>query len=190
MGDASVVSQGAEQMPQDPNMGGDPGMQDPMAQGSDPSMMGGADPGMDMGGNTGMEDPNMMGDMGNAEGNPDRQRKEIQKNIGKACADFRSYQGQDKEDLSKWVEGMLDSILDDSDAGIGDESEPDMEMPEDEPMPQMESVIFTKKQLNKLNEEFGIENLSSKKEDETKVEKKQNSKNKNTPFSNPKLNVK
>lgn len=190
MGDASVVSQGAEQISQDPNMSGDTGMQDPMAQGGDPSMMG-DNPNMmdDMGGNPGMQDPNMMGDMGNAEGNPDRQRKEIQKNIGKACADFRSYQGQDKEDLSKWVEGMLDSILDDSDAGISDESEPDMDMPE-EPMPQMESVIFTKKQLNKLNEEFGIENLSSKKEDETKIEKKQNSKNKNTPFSNPKLNVK
>ena len=190
MGDASVVSQGNEPMPQDPNMNTDQGMQDPMAQGGDPSMMGDADPSMDMGGDPGMEDPMMGGNnMGQGEGNPDRQRKEIQKNIGKACADFRNYQGQDKEDLSKWVEGMLDSILDDSNAGIGDESEPDMDMSE-EPAPQMESVIFTKKQLDKLNEEFGIENLSSKKEDETKIEKKQNTKNNNTPFSNPKLNLK
>ena len=84
---------------------------------------------------------------------------------------------------------MLDSILDDSDAGIGDEPEMDENIPE-EPTPQMESVIFTKKQLDKINEEFGVENLSSKKEDETKIEKKQNTKNNNTPFSNPKLNLK
>ena len=188
MGDASVVSQGNESIPQDPNMNGNTEMQDPMAQGDNPSMMGGPDQSMDMNGNTGMED-SMMGGDSNGEGNPDRQRKEIQKNIGKACADFRNYQGQDKEDLSKWVEGMLDSILDDSDAGVGDESESDMDMPE-EPTPQMESVIFTKKQLDKINEEFGIENLSPKKEDETKIEKKQNTKNNNTPFSNPKLNIK
>lgn len=182
MGDASVVSQDT-QMPQDPNMG----MDNQMMQ--DPNM--GADPGMDMG-----NEPNMMGNdtgmgmedpMMGGEQNPERARKEIQKNIGKACADFRSYQGQDKEDLTKWVEGMLDSILDDSDAGIGDESEP--EMGEEEPVPQMESVIFTKKQLNKINEEFGIENLSDKKDDTKKAEKvKSNKNNNNTPFNNPKLN--
>ena len=77
MGDASVVSQGNEPMPQDPNMNTDQGMQDPMAQGGDPSMMGDADPSMDMGGDPGMEDPMMGGNnMGQGEGNPDRQRKD------------------------------------------------------------------------------------------------------------------
>ena len=81
---------------------------------------------------------------------------------------------------------MLDSILDDSDAGIGDESEPESDRMEEEPMPQMESVIFTKKQLDKINEEIGVGNPEDEKE--VKVEKKKNNKNNNSPFSNPKLN--
>ena len=186
MGDASFAPQTNQPMQQDmgmPNMNvdGNQNMQDT-------SMM--TDPNMDINEQPPMDDQNMGMENINGEQNIDRTRKEIQKNIGKGCADFRNYQGQDKDDLSKWIEGMLDSILDDSDAGIGEESEGN-EPPMDESIPQMESVIFTKKQINKLNEEFGIENLSSKKEDEMKPQKKQNSKkNKNTPFSNPKLNIK
>jgi len=172
MGDASVVSpnvNSAPQMPQDDldnTMNGNEQMPDMNNSDMDNNV-----------------DMNM--DMGNEdEGNVDRSRKEIQKNIGKACADFRNYQGQDKADLQKWVEGMLDSILDDSDAGIGEESEePDME----EPTPQMESVVFTKKQLDKINESFNITDSEEEKKTNT-LEKKKKTKNNNSPFSNPKLN--
>ena len=88
----------------------------------------------------GMEQSNMGG------GNIERDKKNIQKNIGKACADFRSYQGQDKEDLGKWIEGMLDSLDGDSDDGDVDF---DNQSPEEEQMP-MEGV-FTKGELNALN---------------------------------------
>ena len=149
----------------DPNMGADPGMDAGMPE--DPSMMGG--------------DPNM--DMGDA--NPNKAKEDIQKNIGKGCADFRNYQGQDKEDLGKWIEGMLNSVSDeDSEAGIGDESE----VPMDAPMPQMETVIFTKGQLDRINEEFGIDNMSKK--DDNKKEEKTKVNNNNSPFNNPNLNKK
>lgn len=185
MGGASVASNPNMNMPApDPNMnmGGDPNMD--MNAGADPMM--GGDPSMDM--NAGA-DPGMDMGMG-GEPNADRQKKEIQKNIGKACDDFRNYQGQDKEELTKWVEGMLDSILDDSDsAGISDEEggEP---MPDDmggEPTPQVESVIFTKGQLNKINEMIGVGNEEDK-DEQPNNEKKQKVKNNNTPFDNPKLN--
>ena len=129
----------------------------------------------------------------NAEPNVERQKKEIQKNIGKACDDFRNYQGQDKEELSKWVEGMLDSILDDADnSGTNDEEGNDNEtIPDDmsnEPTPQVESVIFTKGQLNNINEMIGIGNDEEEKKEQRKNEKKVKANN-NTPFDNPKLNI-
>ena len=172
MGDASVVSpnmNSAQQMPQD-NLD---------------NTMNGNEQMPDMNNSDMDNDVDMNMDMGNEDGgNIDRSRKETQKNIGKACADFRNYQGQDKADLQKWVEGMLDSILDDSDAGIGEESEePDME----EPTPQMESVVFTKKQLDKINESFNITDSEEEKKTNT-LEKKKKTKNNNSPFSNPKLN--
>ena len=172
MGDASVVypdMNSAPQMPQD-NLD---------------NTMNGNEQIPDMNNSDMDNDVDMNMDMGNEDGgNVDHSRKEIQKNIGKACADFRNYQGQDKADLQKWVEGMLDSILDDSDAGIGEESEePDME----EPTPQMESVVFTKKQLDKMNESFNITDSEEEKKINT-LEKKKKTKNNNSPFSNPKLN--
>jgi len=165
----------------DTNMGGgapmnDPSMgNDPNAMGGDPNMMG-ADPGMDAG---------MGADPMAGGGNPNKAKEDIQKNIGKGCSDFRNYQGQDKEELGKWIEGMLDSVDDeDSEAGIGEDSE----MPMDNQMPQMESFIFTKKQLDKINEEFGIDNMS-KKDDIVKTQQKSKKKiNNNSPFSNPNLN--
>lgn len=166
MGSASVGSTPDMNMPgPDPNMNIDMNVN---SNGADTEMgMSTTDTNMDM---------NM-----NAEPNADRQKKEIQKNIGKACDDFRNYQGEDKEELSKWVEGMLDSILDDTDsAGISDEEG-------SEPMPQVESVIFTKGQLDKINEMIGVGNEEDK-DDEPKNEKKQNVKNNNSPFDNPKLN--
>lgn len=159
----------------DPNMGGNPPMPG-TSMGNDPNMMG-SDPGMDasMGADT------MAGD-----GNPNKAKEDIQKNIGKGCADFRNYQGQDKEELGKWVEGMLDSIDDESsDAGIGEDSEMP---PMDNQMPQMESVIFTKKQLDKINEEFGIDNMSKKDDIVKNQQKTKKNINNNSPFSNPNFN--
>ena len=172
MGDASVVSPNVNSAPQ-------------MPQDDLDNTMNGNEQMPDMNNSDMDNDVDMNMDMGNEDGgNIDRSRKEIQKNIGKACADFRNYQGQDKADLQKWVEGMLDSILDDSDAGIGEESEePDME----EPTPQMESVVFTKKQLDKINESFNITDSEEEKKTNT-LEKKKKTKNNNSPFSNPKLN--
>jgi len=169
MGDASVVSpnmNSAPQMPQD-NL--------------DNTMNGNEQmPDMD-------NDVDMNMDMGNEDGgNVDHSRKEIQKNIGKACADFRNYQGQDKADLQKWVEGMLDSILDDSDAGIGEESEEPEEPDMEEPTPQMESIVYTKKQLDNMNESFNITDSEEEKKTNTLEKKKKT--NNNSPFSNPKLN--
>ena len=111
--------------------------------------------------------------------NPDSERKEIEKNIGKACTDFRGYQGQDKDDLAKWIEGMLDSITDDVD-GAGIEDEQPEEQPEQEP--QMESVIFKKAQLTKLNEVLA--NMEQEKEEKPQEKEKKLKKN-NSPFNNP-----
>ena len=173
MGDASVVSPNVNSAPQ-------------MPQDNLDNTMNGNEQMPDMNNSDMDNDVDMNMDMGNEDGgNIDRSRKEIQKNIGKACADFRNYQGQDKADLQKWVEGMLDSILDDSDAGIGEESEePDME----EPTPQMESVVFTKKQLDKMNESFNITDSEEEKKTNTLEKKKKTNNNNNSPFSNPKLN--
>ena len=157
-----------------PDMGGDVPMND-TSMGADTNMMGG-DPGMDAG--IGAE-PDMM----NGNENTNKEKKDIQKNIGKGCADFRNYQGEDKEELGKWIEGMLDSVDDeDNEAGIGDESEMS---PMDNQMPQMESVIFTKGQLNKINEEFGIDNMSKKDDIDNRQEKSKKNMNNNSPFNNP-----
>jgi hypothetical protein len=173
IGDASM----SQPMPQqDPMMNGtlDPHMNaDPNAMPQDPSMQ---DPNMI--GND-MEQPNMGG------GNIERDKKNIQKNIGKACADFRSYQGQDKDELGKWIEGMLDSLDGDSDdenVDFNDNPE-NMENP-DEQMP-MEGV-FTKGELNALNEVFGDMSDSEKEEPKQNEKKKQNVKK--SPFNNPKFN--
>lgn len=138
-----------------------------------------------------MQDPNMAGDpastpqgqnmdmpMNNGGGNIERDKKNIQKNIGKACSDFRNYQGQDKADLGKWIEGMLDSLDGDSDDGDVDfETNPDEEIP-------MESV-YTKSQLDKLNEVFGSDD---EKETEPKNQEKTTNKTTKSPFNNPKFN--
>ena len=72
MGDASVVNNQPLPNMQDPNMMSNP--QDMGTMGEEP---------VDMN--------NMpMDDMDSVEPNPDREREQIQKNIGKACADFRN----------------------------------------------------------------------------------------------------
>lgn len=62
------------------------------------------------------------------ENDPSKEKKDIQKEIGSACQKFRDYQGEDKEELSKWIEGMLDSLNDSE----GDGEQPE-EMPEEMP---------------------------------------------------------
>ncbi len=173
MGDASMSQQ--SQMP-------DPNMEQPM---EDPNMMGGPEMGGDpnmMGGPEMPQDPNMEQPMNdNGEQDASKEKKEIQKNIGKACADFRDYQGQDKEELGKWISGMLDSLdgEDDENTDFDDDS---IEAPVEQEMP-MESVVFKKKQLNKVNEIFGTDNLST--DNKPKNEKIKNNSVKNTPFNNP-----
>lgn len=183
MGDASMspempqqqvnLNPQGEQMPQDPNMAnGDTSM------GADPNMMGG-DPGM------AGTDPNMAG--GDSIANLSKEREQIQKNIGKACADYRSYLGQDKEELGKWISGMLDSLdgEDDENVDFDDNAEGgDMEDgnvgPEDpnmEEMP-MESVIVSKKQLKEIFNQMDDDKK------EVKPQEKQQ-KVKNSPFNNP-----
>ena len=164
-----TTNMGEEPLPQDVAMTGEEGM----PQDGGMSMSG------DMNMNIGNENPE---DGGN------REKEEIQKNIGKGCSDFRNYNGEDKDELRKWVEGMLNSVVDDSDAGI----EGDSEMPEEnpQPMPQMETVIFTKKQLQKINEVFGGEDNNKEEKNSGKLEKKVEKKKNNSPFSNPKLNTK
>lgn len=70
------------------------------------------------------------------EDNPSKEKKEIQKEIGSACQKFRDYQGEDKEELSKWIEGMLDSLNDDETEEAPEEEPEEMpeEMPQEEPM--------------------------------------------------------
>ena len=171
VGDASM----SQPMPQqdsmmngtlDPQMG-DPTMQDP-SMGGDPTMQ---DPSMG-----GMEQPNMGG------GNNDRKVKEIQKNIGKACYDFRQLDDETQEKQIPWLEGMLDSILDDAGEDGGEETEGE-ENPEQDMMP-MEGT-FTKKELKTLNEVFGDMTDTQKKEVENQKKTKKTTK---SPFNNPTFN--
>ena len=137
MGDASMSQQAPMPDPNnDPNAGVDlnsnmdNGMLDPNAMAEDP-----------MGGNM---------DMGS--GNPNKDRENIQKSIGKACNDFRNYQGQDKEDLGKWISGMLDSLDGADDENAEMEGNPDSieQAPTEVPPMPMESVILSKKKINEI----------------------------------------
>ena len=172
VGDASMSQQPMPDMQQNqPSM--DNGMVDPQME--DPNMgMGDEQMGTDMQGQDQMNIPNNDG------GNIERDKKNIQKNIGKACADFRSYQGQDKEDLGKWISGMLDSLDGDSDdenVDFEDGEQTEQQMP-------MEGV-YTKKELDSLNEVFGCNDEDSEKNN---VKKQTIKKQTKSPFNNPKFN--
>lgn len=90
------------------------------------------------------------------------------------------------EDL-KAAEGYIESLGKDNGGDAGDASA----MGNDQMgggMPMGESVIFTKRQLTRLNEDFGIENLNRTKEDDNRVEKKKNANvHRNSPFCSPKF---
>ena len=161
MGDASSVdpNMGADPMAGgDPSMGGAPAGPDPMA-GGDP-MMGGGDAPM----------PDGDG-MGGEEGSGDDSTMSL----------FDQLSDEDKEAARSYIESMLNK----------DESQPDnQEAPEGGDMPQMpmESVIFTKGQLKKLNEDIGLGiDTERDKKNLMKRTEKTNKKVKSSPFNSPKF---
>ena len=167
MDDASF-SQNQSMMGGDPNaMGGDPSMMggDPNAMGGDQSMMGGdqnamgGDPSM-MGGdpNAMGSDPNMMGDSSEA-GSDD------------TMSIINQLSDEDREAVRSYAESMLNN---------GGEQQEDGGA-----QPMMEQVIFTKKQLNKLQENFGPSQDELMKKNDRKELPKKNSKSKNSPFNSP-----
>lgn len=90
---------------------------------------------------------------------------------------------KDQDTLLKYARSLKDASEENGDEEGGDM--PDMG---GEPQMPMESFIFTKGQLNKLNEEFGIENLSGEKEDNKPNEKKLHKTSKKSPFDSPSFN--
>ena len=144
----------------DPNaMGMDPNMAGggPNAIGDDPNAMGG-DP------NTMGDDPNAMGGDPNADG-------------GDGSDDTTSIINQlsdtDKEAVRSYAKSMLnksDSQQENGDAGN---------------QPMMESVIFTKKQLNKIQENFGPSQDELMKKNDRKGLPKKISKSGSSPFNSP-----
>ena len=100
--------------------------------------------GNDMGGD--------MSDMGNSE--PTGKTKEIMDTVN-------SISEKDQDTLLAYARSLKDA---------SDESNNDMG--EQKPQMPMESVILTKGQLKKLNEEFGIENLSGGEKENKPNEKK------------------
>ena len=154
---------------QDPNMGMDPNMgADPM-MGGDPNMGGNPNMGMDpnMGGDQmmGGEDPNAMDP--NAEGGDD------------TMSIINKLTDTDKEAVRKYAQSMIarDETQQDGDMGMNGGQEQ-----------MMEQVIFTKKQLNMIKENFGpSQDELMKKDDRKELPKKQSSNIKNSPFSPPKF---
>lgn len=162
MGDASPV---------DPSMGGD-AMADPMA-GADPSM-GGEDPSMGMGQGVGEEMPE--------DGMDDSNMNEKVKEITDISNELDE-KGQ--ETILKYAR----SVKDNSNSGQ-DSSEPEMEpeMGNEEPQMPMESVVFTKGQLKKINESLGA-GMDDEKDDKklTKRTDKTINKVKSSPFNSPRF---
>lgn len=154
---------------QGPNMGMDPNMgADPMMDG-DQNMGGGPNMGMDqnMGGDQmmGGEDPNAMDP--NTEGGDD------------TMSIINKLSDTDKEAVRKYAQSMI----------ARDETQQDGDMGMDGGQQQMmEQVIFTKKQLNAIKENFGpSQDELMKKDDRKELPKKQSSGIKNSPFSPPKF---
>lgn len=170
------------------NMGGDPGMMgsDPNAGGinGDPNTMDGEpvdapaeEPIQD---NPNMNDPNMTGDDSGMDVNPEPESGE--EGTGDDTASIiNQLSDEDKEAVRAYAESMLNK-------NGGNEGAPEEE-PNNPDQPMMEQVIFTKKQLKKINEEFGINNdeLNKDQEDRKNTLPKKTSKttSNKSPF-NPK----
>ena len=138
----------------------------------DPNMMGG-DPNMEMDPNMIGGDPNMGADP-NAMGgqNPEGEESDDTASIINKLSDA------DKEAVRSYAESMLNR----------DEAQGNGETGQENGAPMMEQVIFSKKQLNMLKENFGpSQDELMKKNDKKELPKKQSSKIKNSPFSPPKF---
>lgn len=138
----------------------------------DPNMMGG-DPNMEMDPNMTGGDPNMGADQ-NAMGgqNPEGEESDDTASIINKLSDT------DKEAVRSYAESMLNR----------DEAQSNGETWQENGAPMMEQVIFSKKQLNMLKENFGpSQDELMKKNDKKELPKKQSSKIKNSPFSPPKF---
>ena len=159
----------------DPNaMGGDPSMGgDPNAMDGDPSMGGGDT--NDMGGDPSMDDdPNEMGGDPSMDGEPSNAENDDTMSIINQLSDT------DKEAVRKYAESMLSRDETKSD---GESIEMDGEQP-----PMMEQVIFTKKQIKKINENLLQTTDDSDCRDERKpLDKRQSKISKKSPFSQPKF---
>lgn len=145
-----------EPMPQMPNpMEGE---EQPMEQ-----------PPMDMG-----NEPQPMGDeMGNG-GEPMMPQGDMGGD-DEITSIFNNLTDTDKKAAKNYISSLLDR---EESQGQGGEMEPQAEMP-------MESISLTKKQLSKIYEQFGINNLDDESK-EKKVEKVKNV-NKKSPFRAPKF---
>ena len=147
-------------------MGGDPNM------GIDQNMMG-SDPNMEMDPNMMGGDPNMGADPNAIGGqNPEGEESDDTASIINKLSDA------DKEAVRSYAESMLSR----------DEVQGNGKTGQEDGAPMMEQVIFSKKQLNTLKENFGpSQDELMKKNDKKELPKKQSSKIKNSPFSPPKF---
>lgn len=155
-------------MPSTPNMdGGEPPM-----NGQD-SNMNNMEPPMDSG-----EPPinDTMGDGDPFMGNSDMDSEGLSTDDS-TISIINQLSDVDREAVRAYAESMLNK---------GDENTPDM--PQNEPV--MESVIFSKKQLKKLFENFGPteDELQKDKNNDTLSRKKQKTVSKKSPFNSPKFN--
>lgn len=140
--------------------------------------------GQNIGAGTGMEPQGAGMDMG-ADLNPIGDDMGSEGSGDDTMSKFNELSDEDKEAARKYIESMLsrDETQQGENGGEG--------MPENGGMPQMpmESFIFTKGQLNKLNEAFG-DDLTSDKEEKPNEKKMNNKGGKKSPFDSPSFNKK
>jgi len=161
--DASLSQDPNMNMPtdNDPNAGGPMGGEDPNMGGPMGDM--GNDP--NAGGPMGGEDPNIGGPMGDED--PNMGGGDDTLSIINKLSD------KDKEAVRSYAESMLSR--DETQQNGGEEQ------------PMMEQVIFTKKQINKIQENFGPTQDELMNKNNRKELPKKQSKTNNSPFSNPKF---
>ena len=111
---------------------------------------------MPMDGEGGADEMNPMPDDMGGTPEGDDPKKKIQQKAGKISKELADYQGDDKEELAKYVKGMVDKCAD----KIIDGDDED-EMPEDGQIPQdvttetqMESVDHTERIVNEIVNEL------------------------------------
>ena len=178
MGGASTVP------PADPNMGGGmPPMDDPNAMGGDPM----GDPSME---GNGELDPTMApeGDMGGDPSMGDAPEGEMDDLTRRVVDTMKNLTDKDKETISAYADSLRDS------SENAEENAPEGEMPtdgvaQDGGAPVMETVIFKKGQLRRLNENLLTTEPEDDKEKKDGPEKKKGKGVSNkSPFKSPKFN--